>query len=123
MRELIARLEAATGPDRELDAAIAVQVGINPDYQGDGRYGCPKFSASLDAALTLVPEGWEWSISGSGTAAICSCWNDDYAEVFPSTDRKQPRHTPMERWHPKTATPALALCIAALKAKKDSPNG
>ena len=33
--ELIARLEAATGPDRELDAAIALDLGLGETTYGD----------------------------------------------------------------------------------------
>lgn len=82
--ELAARCEAATGPDRELDCAIRLAVyapegatmeqspinGAWCIYSGTGfRSGKPAlwesnegrnlaFTASLDAAMTLVPEGW-----------------------------------------------------------------
>src|SRR5688500_8077881 len=48
--ELAECCERATGPDSELDAAIhhAVPMGV---FVSD-------FTASLDAAMTLVPEGW-----------------------------------------------------------------
>ena len=65
MKELIERLEDATGPDRELDAEIARLVtgrGVTvaplsgPRYDGDGE-PVPAYTASLDAALTLMPRG------------------------------------------------------------------
>lgn len=72
---LIARLERATGPDRELDVLI---FKSRPDLvderhcvswcRMEGRTDltrddfiaawAPEYTASLDAALTLVPKGW-----------------------------------------------------------------
>jgi len=83
MNDLIARLEAATGPDRELDAEIyrtAVGLGMyetivhrfgdffvrnypgppEPEYRR-----LPRYTASLDAAMTLVPADAYW-IFGKG---------------------------------------------------------
>lgn len=83
MSDLLAlaeRCEAATGPDRELDVAIALACGIVRERDGNCLYGhrdfsvmvlergyydhdghapeLPAYTASLDAAMTLVPEGW-----------------------------------------------------------------
>lgn len=71
--ELIAALEKATGPNRELDAAIARIAGwgcVMRDPQADHNWYCWRkeyrsgvwiplslYTASIDAALTLVPEG------------------------------------------------------------------
>jgi hypothetical protein len=94
LAELIARLEAAAEGSRELDAAIAVAVF------GGGSHDpgtAPHFTTSLDAALTLVPEGRGWlmrSVGGRGFAAISNAGEASQAK-----------------------TPALALCIAALKAR------
>ncbi len=59
----------------------------------------PDFSGSLDAALTLVPDRWEW-LTGSGES-----W------VWPSGGMSKGHRV-------SAATPALALCIAALRARK-----
>lgn len=70
--ELIARLEAATGPDRELDRAIvdAVRGKPKPGFQ-HGRI--ERFTASIDAALTLA-KGWpEVRIWNLWNAALCEC--------------------------------------------------
>jgi hypothetical protein len=73
MRDLIARIEAATGPDRELDVAIAQAIGwrhvagqawLRPEDAAHAkksrrgalnyeRHSVPTYTASLDAALTL----------------------------------------------------------------------
>ena len=74
MNNLIDKLEQADGPDRELDAEIARGIGwgcVMQDPQADHewicwheRYRCgswivlPNYTASIDAAMTLVPEGW-----------------------------------------------------------------
>lgn len=120
---LIERLETATGPDRGLDAEIAVASGWARNHDGvayrlhpyivgafidDANAGCmhtcPRFSASIDAALTLVPEGWDWGIgamAGKGFALLA-----------------KPNSTKPGVTVTNIATPALAICIAALKARE-----
>ena len=136
MRDLIARLEAAQGPDPELCAlAVAAVVGgtvkrspingrwcvyVGTDHRGEPRLWEPRGAkwndiqrallndrgptASLDAALTLVPEGVD-------------------VEVYFS-----PREKPHRRgcvvltisrqvYEAHAATPALAVVIAALHAR------
>ena len=77
MDELIARVEAATGPDRELDADIQDIIdpadgdriasgfcvpshGITRTRRDWLKHIAKRYTASIDSALTLVPEGWEW---------------------------------------------------------------
>lgn len=113
--ELIERLEKATGPDRELDRDIARALGGKyPTQDGKGDYiewavndGWKKlraFTASIDAALTLVGPDQSWVVHGPWTngrycagvaLTIGGAWDDDQAG----------------------ATAAIALCIAALKAR------
>jgi hypothetical protein len=75
--ELIEKLELADGPSRELDAAIHALIApkrhrMHPylvgvfidDSQGGLVYQCPHYTASIDAALTLVPEGWWLELKG-----------------------------------------------------------
>jgi hypothetical protein len=124
--ELIARLEAATEGSRELDEAIALTFGWTLDGQpttaapyrwiapkGGWHLTPPLFTESVDAAMSLVPKrgagGLLWRIIlerkplHSGPAWI--------AEV---------------REHAKNGggaiahTAALALCVAALKARSAS---
>jgi hypothetical protein len=69
--ELAERCEKATGPDRTLEQDICDTVH-GPDYmpnvfQQDGSR-IPRFTASLDAAMTLVPEGRSWSVSFNSQA-------------------------------------------------------
>lgn len=63
LRALIARVEAAEGADRELDAAIPATLGVGMtvgEYLAAGlSVRDPKpYTSSLDAAVSLVPEGW-----------------------------------------------------------------
>ena len=114
MDELIARLEAAAGPDRELDAAIA---GTDPNtVQWHSEDETPRYTASIDAALTLVPEGLDAPGSfkierfylGNGIEKNRACVWDGLGS-FSSLDTAS-----------EGATPALAICIAALKARGDA---
>ncbi|MDH3376209.1 MAG: hypothetical protein OEQ39_04475 [Gammaproteobacteria bacterium] len=101
MKDLIERLEAAESGSRELDANIALSMGGSVKLvPGPNGAQWPHYTTSIDAALTLVPEGWRWQVSGfeaSGEACVDSLALD------------------LERYG-AAATPALALVIAALRA-------
>ena len=129
------RVEKATGPDRELDLELAVRVnykGMFDDLTAIYQWGaggdeidchyppkngkpskgyldpaqfCPRFSASLDAAMTLVPEGWEPIIDCRRTV-----------EVQLETIAVDPETLDPRKVYATAATPALALCAAALRA-------
>jgi hypothetical protein len=112
IEELIARLEAADGPSRELEFRIARDVldgepfghaaGLPDELMlAQAQFGCwPRYTSSIDAALSLVPEGHFWGLYSSGMAY-----------VKPDADGVQERHLS------DGVTPAIALCIAALKAR------
>lgn len=85
LTSLIERIEAATEGSRELDVAVimALYPGAGPyaPYcQGDEpifwndpyrKMRCPKVSTSIDAALTLLPEGFEFEFTNLyGVAAV-----------------------------------------------------
>lgn len=132
------RCEAASGAGRELDAEIAAATRSGlphgcdwarkfPNWEGErnghvrvvgnvngncdytsGRFEAPRYTASLDAALTLVPPGWFTLMA------------------------MEDRHSHSWRWDlrggfgvevgARAATPALALCAAALDALSRQPN-
>jgi hypothetical protein len=94
--QLADRCEKATGPDRQLDADIFTALKLVPDRKHDG-YPFYAFTQSLDAAMTLVPEGEDWAV-GSGP-------------LFPTSARVAGKPAV------QAATPALALCAASLRAK------
>ena len=104
--ELAERCEKAEGPDRALDYDIAHSVTRAHLETGKA----PAYTASIDAALTLVPEGWDWSAQTSCLKGLsrASC---DLTQLAPFKP---------EDWTVRTAratTPALALCAAALRAR------
>ena len=125
---LAARCEAGTGPDRALDAAIV--VALTPECIGierpplDGLIDSPNaewllqwspprpwsrswrpvpaYTASLDAAASLVPAGFDWSIRVDGRCR---------AEVDREDEAMQSLNTSSAH------TPARALTAAALRAR------
>lgn len=102
--ELAERVEAARLPDREIDDAIHIA------RTGEKPFNCAtskRYTDSLDAAMRLVPEGWnwacgpraEWQAHGRSWA-----WCDETGEDWEDS------------WNSYAATPALALTAAALRA-------
>lgn len=129
--ELAERVEKADGPDRGLDALIA--IALDPERQvivdhEPGRFprkaiygpvtklvpmaeangedaadyiNAPRYTASLDAAMTLVPEGHNWAVEHSTDGDGAWCYDKNVNNTGPSL----------------AATPALALTAAALRAR------
>lgn len=129
--ELLERLEKATEGSRELDIEIYVTefpfpcVELHPeDQRNHDEEKAPSYTTSIDAALTLVPEGWVWTLNSGKTgsvACLCSDWSDDYAKVYWSNmadESNEGRH--YKRRVGATPTPGLALCIASLRARKET---
>jgi hypothetical protein len=122
LRALIARLVAATEGSRELDGEIAATLKLYPEgafrmldiadnaYFATGayeRWEAPRYTTSLDAALTLVPsETWR-------VYAIQEHYVGPPVTWFVGLDRRR-CHVRSMMGHAPTAP--LALCIAALKA-------
>ncbi len=113
--DLIAKTEAALEGSPKLNAMIAEALDwtfmsgwalsesywIAPD---DSHHEMPPpWTESLDAALTLVPEGWGWGANQHSGLCRANVRNESNGETLPL-----PVGAP---------TPALALCIAALKAR------
>ena len=119
---LIERVEKATGPDAALDGIIwqavtpagswcqnsdgvwllRVEDDRTPGATARAYSHPPRYTASLDAALALVPEGWQWVVGNMGNAHV-------YEE-----------RTAGKSVTAEAATPALALVAAALRARMES---
>lgn len=130
--ELLAALQAATGPSRELDAAIFRYIGLTEAQERHARSWCrmdrrtdltrddfirswaPAFTSSLDDALTLVPEGWIWQVSTERHASYL-----DYDAHSYVSDRHwaDPNAGHGVCYEGHADTPALALVIAAIRAR------
>ena len=104
LKALIGRLERAPVGGWRLDRDIAKLFGR---YYAGGRD--QQFTRSLDAALSLVPEGWKMASLN---------WNDFGvgAYLVPRIQRRSTFADPMYCYG-SAKTPALALVIAALKAR------
>lgn len=101
MNELIKRLEEAAEGSEELDVAIVREVF---GYEKDNPlWHCLPYTTSLDAALTLVPEGTAIEMTGeAGAEGWGTRLTDDHSKETMALSTTLP----------------LALCIAALKARE-----
>ena len=115
--ELLARLEAADGPSDELDALIWWHcIGKRDGWEYDGQVREP-YSASIDAALTLVPDGWRMAALCQRDPWFCRLETDDFESV--TWGKGGDWITEVTSGNEATAnapTPALAIVIAALRA-------
>lgn len=114
---LAERCEKASGPDRDLDRQIdhvrwpVPQPAYHLELSLRDKWNVPHFTASIDAALTLVPDGWKWSLHSADHAG------PPCAYCVPNMGR-----LPWPVWVDDVyaATPALALCAAALRARAEA---
>lgn len=111
--KLAERCEQATGANRTLEQDIHDAI-FGRDYtenafQTDGSRIRP-FTASLDAAMTLVSEGWRVRTAIESQQGP---WSFSLAEH----DGERDKHGVWADQHGLAATPALALCAAALRSR------
>ena len=104
---LAERVERAEWADLDLDRAVVEAIGWRFPNEGfattpDGRVvlrsHVPRYTSSLDAAASLVPDGWDWERYRSPTGMAMMVFRDGIG------------------CHGHAATPALALTAAALRA-------
>lgn len=105
LNELAARCESATGPDRELDAAILQSAYVLRRGQR-GDLG-PHYTASIDAAMTLVHADMrdEIEITTLYRVARVTINMNHGADGYPFYGENACNSIP------------LAICAAALKAR------
>ena len=125
---LAARVEAAAGADVQMDCDIAAAIGFEhwspADWADakatDAAEGLPppmmlppppRYTTSLDAAAALVPEGFLWSVA--------SYRGDDWKPGLFCADCAPDDPSAELLCETKAATPALALCAAALRARAE----
>lgn len=114
LMQLAERCEQAAGPDGTLNEEISRAVGTwQPPDRGDP-YGTAKpYTASLDVAMTLVPEGWDRAV-GTRRGKPYAYTNNGQSHFVGVAAKPNPDL----RWFDcKAATEALALCAATLRAR------
>lgn len=114
---LLTLLRHAAGPNRELDAEIAEAAGFQVErHASSGLVLCrkppeqyswtdiPAYTGSLDAAMTLMPEGSQWTLEADAAwvRLLTMADVDEFQGHFTGRGGK---------------CTALALCIAALLAR------
>lgn len=108
---LAEQCERAEQPEREIDRAIAEALNLDQFYScGSRRW---KLTGSLDAAMTLKPLGArivalteEISVPAAPARWFAKLGNAERPGGMPTV---------------QAATPALALCAAALRARAATP--
>ena len=103
MKEIIEALEAAVGPDRSIDGMIAHAVNL---HMPDDPEGWPlRYTESIDAAMTLVPEGWNRRASETDKHWWWAELREGYETSYNRVEIGQSPSLP------------VSICIAALKAR------
>ncbi|WP_313230208.1 hypothetical protein [Sphingobium yanoikuyae] len=111
---LAERVEGLSNPDREMDELIGMAIGlkntmrIGHELLGNDRVvpvNCPAYTASLDAAKTLVPKGWH-------VGMLTECDEDDSPSCC-LTQNEEPCRDAVGRG----ADMALSLVAASLRAR------
>jgi len=74
----------------------------------------PPLTASIDAALTIIPAGWFWRC---GRTPLFSGWAFIHRTHSDHCDRKDEAGARKERFRGEWS-PALALCYSAVQARK-----
>lgn len=100
--------EQASGPSRDLDRQISLAVRARVQYKF--------YTSSIDAALTLVPDGYGYILITSesrvgGTSADVTYEGHDAGDWRDHRNGRCERHSHA----------AIALCIAALRARAARP--
>jgi hypothetical protein len=131
MKELAERVEAATANDApellllSLEAILLAEGHARDNIEANARVDrfCELLEAKafLDAAMTLVPEGWNWlcrddieergsfaNVSRPDARHIIDTWDEDRMSFYASDTNGSN--------YARATTPALALTAAALRA-------
>lgn len=104
-------VEKLTGPDREVDGEIYCALGLAPFAEGAfDAYRAPAYTASLDAAMTLVGPVSFFRLGNDGEGPDVAAYKATVTAGFANVT-----------FHDAVAaTPALALCAAALRAQAEA---
>lgn len=135
---LAERCEKATGPCGELEAEIWLSVTPGATHnkwsyvhrtgrectvdETRDRFGhlvsVPRYTEYLDAAMTLVPGGLEWSVSNRAPAPYGgrAYLHNRKPHFLGLSARENPDY---RGWESVASDPVLSLCAAALRAQAE----
>ncbi len=125
LRALADEVERLTGPSREMDARIIKALGwcwksipaiLHTEAWRPGGSEClasdlPRPTHSIDAAASLMPEGWSAVVVLNADPAFCGV--TAYAPTAPDHDPESDRNEPQEG---QAGTEPLARTAVALRA-------
>ena len=128
MTDLIAELELAMGGSRALDKLIWLRLGMS--HPDKWRKSPPRYTEHPHHALTLLPSGWRWVLcsphpasAGDKTKYFARMESPDYKAVsWEAGDKISHDVVRGKDADGFGANPALALCIAAMKARVAAPH-
>ena len=130
LEALMNRVLEGTGPDREIDGQLALLKGYTYEKRKGEKFPWwrrpdgfrisiwgdqnkpPPYTASLDAALTLLPDDRDWHVQRN--RSLGACW----ASISPAKHDLK-----LREWGSgmmKAATPERALMAACLKARMEA---
>lgn len=115
--ELVDRVAALPGPCWRTDVKIAKALGLPWDYSQEWPGDMPRayeYTKSIEAALTLVPQGWWWTVGDCSVSADASM-GPDVAHCDKATLVRFDEGLHHDLPHP--STPAIALASLALRAR------
>jgi len=128
-KQIIERLESASGPDYAIDLDIARLQDVtvmqhNIETGGNDEATFHRYTASLDSALSLVPEGWRYGFEQAGMFDgndLCEAWlwpfEDSFDPDWRNGDQGYRSCENAKRGAHKLH--AISICIAALKAREE----
>lgn len=114
LTDLIEKIEAAGGPDREIDYRLFEMVRTDAEHCGyiEGK-PYPRYTESIDDALRLVPRFHGVDLTfwpRRNRARILPLYEDGDRWLHRGSD---------PHYCADATTPALAICAAALKARQE----
>ena len=125
LKRLITKLEKLKSSNFEIENLISATLGLAPEGFARNEFGawtkyiparddvaiwrCPAFTTSIDSAASLVPDNHDWSLHVDNGNALAGC---EPASEHGGAGADS-----------RGATPAIALCIAALRARTTLTHG
>lgn len=109
LEQIAEKVEALDAPNYAIEAEISEAIWlVKWGKRKPKDIRVPNYTASLDAAMSLVPEGALWAVANCGI----ECKEPEFSKASAACGHPDQPTEPVE-----ASTPALALCAAALRAR------